>query len=1270
MNLEYTVTSKTRNATIRYTTDDTPVTESSEIYESPVIGNFESFRTKTFKPGYNPSKEKIFYPRPEYWEPTIFGEYNERYQSTYPLDPDIFSIENGTIMLCGYNYFYISKDQGITWDYKSDVTWGNYMYSGNNTFVTTISTTSGPGLRKTTDGEVIERINLYDLGLKGYCYNVFYNEGVWTLATTSKFYAYSTDLINFEIKDLSSNPSFTSATSFRENFYLGGKYFVVTNEGIYYSDSSLETWTKVDNCNFTSNYNNPVKLNGKLAFRKDKTLYTTTDGLTWEEINLPLSGTGANVSYGNGIYLIGGYDDYQEYFIYSTTDFSSYKEIYHSYCNRDELVYITFLNNGRFYSKNKYGVIANSIWNKTDFIESFDRLPTPQLSQNGNYLIITNKEEYTEGTTFKVWVTSSGFSIYDDENSDVDKPTATYDLNNINYIDITQLYNEDYSSFYIYAMASKEGINDSLMSREFRARNFSRIKSNTPTVTYNPYFNILKMEVTDSGSVDWVHWEIKFEEYNRTFNVESNSTTAYFKIPEEITVLDSIEVTAQVEHKDTSNTTSLFGIKYVKPLSYLSYNIINNSIVLSHLDSTAKIYYKTSEEASEDFTNLDELLSYHEYTSPISFTKDTSIYAYAMIENKAVSEVIKIDAKYNSISQCSSVIIHFKDNEITLTCPTLNSKIYYTLNGSTPNESSNLYSSPIFISEDCTVKAIAISSGYNNSLESSLDCEYDSYIIAPIRDIPNYFDESFSSVYSAGYWTNAGMYITVPDTRNNWVENRDWSNSPWNSGYRRDFNDKANILHVSSNQFTEEGILDTWDEEAPWTVGTKQSYIKGYADGDYYVWEKNIVFANLGTIAFNKISNHKLYVGIIAGGGWGYNASVEEPQIIGFTNQYHEVRPILDAEYVGEDYMKVYGQLTVFAHQGEAYYPLTSDSKIASNRRFSTIIDADEPFYQGVAGVWIVRDENENPNFGLAGSSNCYRYLVIVDIDENKDLFDSLGLTTDELIKKYLDNLPQENFVPAEIPVTEAPSGSMLPLVNFDKNWEDNLNIKYQVKNPASFNDYKARSSSNIVYNILNDETVYQEISDETATVSALQITDPFMSASDKSGYYVTSPLSEGPYRYIPAPIITATRNGSTITAVVSNMFESVTYRWRYKGPVNSATAGNALEGNTITFDDDTSGYLYVSGFLEGYGSSQDSVNVPANTPTTSIPIISYDSSSKTVTITCNTENSSIVYKIGSDGRYQPYSTSFVLDKSSVIYAFGKSEELGDSNIAYTYCEV
>jgi hypothetical protein len=58
---------------------------------------------------------------------------------------------------------------------------------------------------------------------------------------------------------------------------------------------------------------------------------------------------------------------------------------------------------------------------------------------------------------------------------------------------------------------------------------------------------------------------------------------------------------------------------------------------------------------------------------------------------------------------------YYEAFDVTITCATAGATIYYTTDGSTPTASSTVYSEPIHVDSDMTLKAIAMKEGYDNS---------------------------------------------------------------------------------------------------------------------------------------------------------------------------------------------------------------------------------------------------------------------------------------------------------------------------------------------------------------------------------------------------------------------------------------------------------------------------------------------------------------------------------------------------------------------------
>ena len=64
------------------------------------------------------------------------------------------------------------------------------------------------------------------------------------------------------------------------------------------------------------------------------------------------------------------------------------------------------------------------------------------------------------------------------------------------------------------------------------------------------------------------------------------------------------------------------------------------------------------------------------------------------------------------------------DDKIEITCATPEATIYYTLDGSTPSASKIKYTEPFSVNESCTIKAIAVKAGMNDSEIRTLSVEY------------------------------------------------------------------------------------------------------------------------------------------------------------------------------------------------------------------------------------------------------------------------------------------------------------------------------------------------------------------------------------------------------------------------------------------------------------------------------------------------------------------------------------------------------------------
>ena len=100
------------------------------------------------------------------------------------------------------------------------------------------------------------------------------------------------------------------------------------------------------------------------------------------------------------------------------------------------------------------------------------------------------------------------------------------------------------------------------------------------------------------------------------------------------------------------------------------------------------------------------------YTEPIALTRNCTVKAYST--NASLLDSPVADYVVNTFTS-EAPAIAFENKMIRITCATEGAEIRYTLDGKEPTAESTLYTAPFLPAGDCTVKAIAIKEGMNNS---------------------------------------------------------------------------------------------------------------------------------------------------------------------------------------------------------------------------------------------------------------------------------------------------------------------------------------------------------------------------------------------------------------------------------------------------------------------------------------------------------------------------------------------------------------------------
>jgi len=152
---------------------------------------------------------------------------------------------------------------------------------------------------------------------------------------------------------------------------------------------------------------------------------------------------------------------------------------------------------------------------------------------------------------------------------------------------------------------------------------------------------------------------------------------------------------------------------------------VGTSVSLINATQGATIYYTTDGNAPSPTNGTI-------YSSPITISNAMTIKAIAVKSGMTNSSVMTVS--YTIIEQAATPTANPSSGAVTagtsvsLINATQGATIYYTTDGTVPNTSSTVYSSPITITNAMTIKAIAVKSGMTNSEVMSV-----SYTIAQVQ---------------------------------------------------------------------------------------------------------------------------------------------------------------------------------------------------------------------------------------------------------------------------------------------------------------------------------------------------------------------------------------------------------------------------------------------------------------------------------------------------------------------------------------------------------
>ena len=328
----------------------------------------------------------------------------------------------------------------------------------------------------------------------------------------------------------------------------------------------------------------------------------------------------------------------------------------------------------------------------------------PYVGSDGSTIFVkmyTNAPDatikYIKGTTWQ-WDVSHNASDF--ETSGIE-----YDDNNRPSVD---------ENCWIYAYAVKDGYFSPNSVTDLQC-SASGLRCNNPVIDKNTKEDgtiIVTMSCSTEGAT--IYYTTGSDDtptrdseniYSGPITVTGNFT--YRAIAVKDGVLDSYQ----------SNTVSISNFRATRP---------NVDIVASYNESGAEVM-KAVVTGSGDprevlWYRIGDSGDFLPYTSPVTVLHNDVFYAHASILNWNDSENNGFWIySYNYRCDSPTFTPDRENRQVTINCNTPGAKIYYTLDGSTPDRESSEYLEPITLDKNCTVRAFAVK---ENLFDSNKDNSY------------------------------------------------------------------------------------------------------------------------------------------------------------------------------------------------------------------------------------------------------------------------------------------------------------------------------------------------------------------------------------------------------------------------------------------------------------------------------------------------------------------------------------------------------------------
>jgi uncharacterized repeat protein (TIGR01451 family) len=226
--------------------------------------------------------------------------------------------------------------------------------------------------------------------------------------------------------------------------------------------------------------------------------------------------------------------------------------------------------------------------------------------------------------------------------------------------------------------------------------------------------------------------------------------------------LEAIAVATNYSNSAVATATYTINGSTAAPVFSIPSGSYANSQTVSITDATqgALIYYTTDGTLPGSFSTV--------YSGPIVVSTSETLNAVALATNYNPSAITSAHYTINGPAATPVFSVpagsYASTQSVTITDGTQGAAIYYTTNGSTPSNSSILYTGPITVSNSETLEAIAIAANYNNSAVASATYTINGQAATPVFSVGSGSYATAQTVTITDATQGATIYYTTNGT--------------------------------------------------------------------------------------------------------------------------------------------------------------------------------------------------------------------------------------------------------------------------------------------------------------------------------------------------------------------------------------------------------------------------------------------------------------------------------------------------------------------------